>query len=135
MPLAESPALHVLPRQANGDAVFENRSQRQLFRHRPVDASVIQIIQRMAPPVPGALELTVDREALGQCQKRFVQLPQPLDGDCRSRLARRARRRRFGHRLDQLTLGFEGFVYALDVVGLLADEAFRKTFFDDSALE
>ena len=107
VPLAESPALHVLAREANGDAVFEDRSQRQLFGHRPVDGLLVNIVQRPPPSVPGAFELAVERETLGHSQKAPIQLPQPLDGDRRPGVARRARRRRLGHRLDQLAFGFE----------------------------
>ena len=63
MALREGAALHVLARQAHGEAFHQQRAEGQLLGHRPVEARAV--LDHLAARVEHALHGAVDLEGLG----------------------------------------------------------------------
>ncbi len=76
MALGEGPALRVLPREADGGAVLEQRGEGQGFGVRPVYGVEISAVL-----LEEALELGVRREAFGDLEQGLVQFGEPLGRD------------------------------------------------------
>ncbi len=87
-------ALGVLPREANGNPVFEQGGVRECLTLTPVDPA---LVDPPAPTIELLRELGVDREPVRHGEQLLVEGAQPICGDSRDH---RIPRRRLGRGLD-----------------------------------
>ena len=102
--MAEGAALDVLAGQADRHAVGQDRRKRQLLRGGPVDRALVRRSRAPRAPLAAAFELLVERKPSGDAQQRVVDVAQPRERHARSRPRGGAGRRRFRHRLDDVSL-------------------------------
>ena len=75
--VGERPALGVLPREPDRDAVLEQGRERERLGLPPVDPA---LVERLAAPLELLRELRVHLEAVGDAEQLLVQLAQTLGG-------------------------------------------------------